>query len=161
MRSTQPSPVGEELLFAEELLARQGIPTAFGSYTMTEPSIREFAQSWDPLPMHIGDGGHFGTVIASGLHTLAVFQRLAVESAYRSWAVVAGRGIRDLVLPRPVFPGDQLSGWVQVNGGVQTRPEMVKLDIEGHLENQDGKQVLHLRLDNYVRSRGDLNLPTR
>ena len=35
--------------------------------------------------------GFFGGVIASGMHSLAIYQRLAVLGAYRHWWVVAGR----------------------------------------------------------------------
>lgn len=116
MSSEGPVPIEGGLLYAEDLAARVGVLTSLGPATMTEAEIRAFAQRWDPLPIHVGDGGPFGGVIASGLHTFAVFQRLAVDAAYCSWAVVAGRAIREMVLPQPVFPGDVLTGWVRVNG---------------------------------------------
>lgn len=153
MSSEGPVRIEGGLLYAEDLAARVGVLTSLGPATMTEAEIRAFAQRWDPLPIHVGDGGPFGGVIASGLHTFAVFQRLAVDAAYCSWAVVAGRAIREMVLPQPVFPGDVLTGWVRVSGASPPRNGMAQLEVEGHLENQHGKTVLTLRLDSYVRTR--------
>lgn len=153
MSSEGPVPIEGGLLYAEDLAARVGVLTSLGPATMTEAEIRAFAQRWDPLPIHVGDGGPFGGVIASGLHTFAVFQRLAVDAAYCSWAVVAGRAIREMVLPQPVFPGDVLTGWVRVSGASPPRNGMAQLEVEGHLENQHRKTVLTLRLDSYVRTR--------
>lgn len=159
MSSEGPVPIEGGLLYAEDLAARVGVLTSLGPATMTEAEIRAFAQRWDPLPIHVGEGGPFGGVIASGLHTFAVFQRLAVDAAYCSWAVVAGRAIREMVLPQPVFPGDVLTGWVRVNGASPPRNGMAKLEVEGHLENQHGKTVLTLRLDSYVSTRTGLETP--
>jgi acyl dehydratase len=150
MSSAGPAPIQDGLLYDEDLAARVGVLSSLGPVTMTESEIRAFAQRWDPLPIHVGDGGPFGGVIASGLHTFAMFQRLAVDAAYSSWAVVAGRAIREMVLPRPVFPGDVLTGWVRVNGACPPRNGMAKLEVEGRLENQHGKTVLTLRLESYV-----------
>ncbi|MFZ2468989.1 MAG: MaoC/PaaZ C-terminal domain-containing protein [Parvibaculum sedimenti] len=153
MISSGSAPIEGGLLYAEDLAARVGLLISLGPAIMTESQIRAFAQRWDPLPIHVGDGGPFGGVIASGLHTFAVFQRLAVDAAYFSWAVVAARAIREMVLPRPVFPGDVLTGWVRVNGASPPRNGMAKLEVEGHLENQHGKTALSVRLDVYVSTR--------
>ena len=147
------------LLYAEDLAARAGELHPLGPVVMTEPEIRAFAHQWDPLPLHIGDGGPFGGVIASGLHTFAVFQRLAVDAAYSSWAVVAGRAIREMVLPRPVFPGDVLTGWVRINGAAPPRNGMVQLEVEGRLANQHNEPVLTLLLASYVQTRTAFDHP--
>lgn len=153
---------GGGLQYAEDLGAQVGVRRSLGSVTMTEQGIRDFAQQWDPLPIHVGDGGgHFGGIIASGVHTLAVFQRLAVDAEYSAWAVVAGRAIRELVLPRPVRPGDRLSGWICIESVAPPRNGMSKLDVEGRLENQEGEKVLALRLDSYVHARTELSGPVK
>lgn len=159
MSSSPEARAEDGLHYAEDLVARAGELHPLGSATMTESEIRAFAQRWDPLPIHIGDESSFGGVIASGLHTFAVFQRLAVDAAYSSWAVVAGRAIREMVLPRPVFPGDVLTGWVRVNGAAPPRNGMAKLEVEGQLDNQHGEPVLTLRLESYVRTRTGLDHP--
>lgn len=161
MRSPDHQQAEHDRLCAEDLVAQAGVRLPLGSVTMTEAAIRDFALQWDPLPIHVGDRSAFGGVIASGVHTLAVFQRLAVDAVYSSWAVVAGRAIRELVLPRPVFPGDVLTGWVRVVGAAPPRNGRVKLDVEGHLENQEGSTVLSLHLDSYVHTRASLATPAQ
>ena len=143
----------DELLHAEDLLPQLGIQLPIGTATMSETAIREFATQWDPLEIHVGDGAHFGTVIASGIHTIATYQRLAVDAYFSSWAVVAARRIRDLVLPRPVFPGDTLTGWVRLASADGPKRGMVKFTVEGHLQNQDNLTVLTILIECYVKQR--------
>lgn len=143
----------DELQHAEDLLPQLGVQLPIGSATMTEAAIREFAGQWDPLEIHVGDGAHFGTVIASGIHTIATYQRLAVDAYYSSWAVVAARRIRDLVLPRPVFPGDVLTGWVRLVSADEPKRGMVKFTVEGQLDNQDNLPVLTILIECYVKTR--------
>lgn len=65
------------------------------------------------------------------------------------------------MLPRPVFPGDVLTGWVRVNGAALPRNGRVKLEVEGRLENLHGAAVLRLHLDSYVQSRASLKGPVK
>ncbi|MFD5119877.1 MaoC/PaaZ C-terminal domain-containing protein [Streptomyces sp. NPDC058385] len=139
-------------LYSEDLEQFVDRRQPLGTHMMTEADIREFAGRWDPLPIHVGDGEHFGGVIASGLHTLCVFQRLAVAGLYSRWAVVAGRRMTDMSLPRPVRPGDTLTGWVTVRR-VTPRARTAVARIQGEVINQMGEQVLSLELDAVVKNR--------
>jgi acyl dehydratase len=89
-----------------------------GSYHVTENEIIEFASRWDPQDFHIDRAaaadGHFGEVIASGVHTLAIFQRLAVDAVYRDWAVIGGRRLSDIEFLGPVRPGTTLIGTLRI-----------------------------------------------
>lgn len=91
-----------------------------GSYHVTENEIIEFAAQWDPQDFHVdraaAAAGHFGEVIASGVHTLAIFQRLAVDSVYREWAVIGGRRIKQIDFLSPVRPGTTLNGTLRIEG---------------------------------------------
>ena len=53
--------------------------------SMSHEEIVDFASRWDPQPFHVDDewarDGVFGEVIASGVHSFAIFQRLAVLGA--------------------------------------------------------------------------------
>ncbi|OLT41787.1 hypothetical protein BJF85_04260 [Saccharomonospora sp. CUA-673] len=142
-----------DLVYAEELAQQVGITHQLGDYLVTEEEIRAFARQWDPLPLHIGDGGHFGSVVASGVHTFAMFQRLAVAAVYSRWAVLAGRGLREMHLPSPVFPGDVLTGAVRVVAVEPPRKNRVRVELEGSLENQRGQTVFTVALDSYVHCR--------
>jgi acyl dehydratase len=85
-----------------------GTQIDLGDYFVSHAEIVTFARSWDPQPFHINDAvaaaGKFGEVIASGIHSMAILQRLAVLGAYGGWDVVAGRTIREARFLRPVRP---------------------------------------------------------
>ena len=65
-----------ELLYAEDLVI--GSAWDLGSYVVTEPEIIEFARQWDPQGFHVDPdvaaAGYFGGIIASGIHTMAIFR---------------------------------------------------------------------------------------
>ena len=102
--------------YAEEI--EVGEHFDFGSYEMTADEITSFGAKWDPLPLHLSetdaDGTAFGRLVASGVHTMAVFQRLCVLSAFSDWDIFAGRRLEDVRLLSPVFPGDVLTGGANV-----------------------------------------------
>src|SRR5688500_8065762 len=82
-----------------------------GSYEMTRDEIVEFAGRFDPQPFHLDeDAGartDFGGLVASGMHTIAASMCLAADERPET-AAVAGLGIDELRLLRPVRPGDRL-----------------------------------------------------
>jgi acyl dehydratase len=108
--------------FFEEI--RVGEQAVLGSHTFTAAEIKAFAARFDPQPFHMdeakGRASHFGALCASGWHTAAICQRLAV--AHRA-ALVAemdgtGRavaelgpspGFRELKWLRPVCAGDTIA----------------------------------------------------
>lgn len=97
-------------LFYEDI--EVGDPLDLGTHTFTEDGIVSFAERWDPLPFHAEPETarrEHGGLVASGLHTLCVTTRLAVEGFRRETAAIAGLGIKDLRWRRPVRPGDTLS----------------------------------------------------
>jgi acyl dehydratase len=143
-----------ELLLAEDLTV--GLEIDLGTYTVSGDEIVEFATQWDPQPFHIDHDaaakGYFGEVIASGAHTLAVFQRLAVLGAYRYWDVVAGRAIREVHLLRPVRAGTELHGTLTVTAVEPNRPDRSLVTKIGRLQEDDAV-VMTVEFDAYVRRR--------
>lgn len=108
-----------------------------GTYQFTEKGIVEFAEDWDPQWFHTDPDaaarGHRGGVIASGIHTLAVLQRLCVEAFYSRWAVIAGRGFDRLRFTAPVRAGDTLTGSVRVSDvSLDDSRGRVELELEMH-----------------------------
>lgn len=93
-------------------------------------------------------------LIASGIHTLAVAQRLTVEAAYRRWAVIAGRQPSRVRFLSPVLPGTALTGTYAI--------EDVTLEDRGRgfvtatvtLVDDKGRAVLDGTVESYVRRRG-------
>lgn len=66
-------------VFAEDLVV--GEVHELGGYEVHAAEIVDFARRWDPLPFHLDDDvaqGAFGRLIATGLHSMGILQRLAV-----------------------------------------------------------------------------------
>ena len=139
---------------------RPGYRTELGSYTLSTDEIVAFASQWDPQFFHVDEGraandGYFGGLIASGVHTLALYQRLSVDRLLRHWDVIGGAGIRDLRFLRPVRPGDTLTGFTVIED-VQGQPARGRMRVvpTGGLINQNRKQLLALTLSADPRMRG-------
>lgn len=111
------------MLYAEDLAP--GREFEFGSVTVSESDIVEFARQWDPLRIHTdlayAKDGPFGQVIASGLHTLCVFQRMMVDAFGYDIAHKAGHKL-ELTFLRPVLPGTTLSARCRIQD-LTLRPE--------------------------------------
>jgi acyl dehydratase len=137
-------------IYADDLTVGEIFPV--GEWTFTATEILEFASRWDPLPIHIDQAaaasGPFGVLIASGIHTIAVMQRLSVEAFYGYTAIVAGRRILETLFLDPVCAGAELRGEVEIievairNRGdalVTTRSRL--LDGESVVYQADGESV--------------------
>ena len=133
--ATEPTEPTEPTVYAEDLSA--GDIVDLGTYRMTEEDLYEFAGQWDPQRFHtdpqFAQQGHFGGIIASGIHSLAIFQRLAVLKAYRHWWVVAGRSIQDIQFHAPVRPGMELQGRLEVTDVQFKREDRALVTLHGTL----------------------------
>ncbi len=128
---------------------------SFGEYEVTRDELVDFARHWDPQDFHIDAAaaadGAFGGLIASGVHTLAINQRLTVEAVFRHWNVIAGRSLDDVLFLRPVRAGDVLSGQAEITR-VELEPARRRafVTVAMTVTNQDGRQVLTSSTDLYV-----------
>ena len=117
LSSADPDTTASVRLPAEEMPL--GVEIDCGSYELTEQEIIEFGTLWDPQYFHIDPdaAAHstFGGVIASGVHTTAIFQRLATLAVYNRYDVIAGREIGALRFlrrsSRPVAAGASSPSW--------------------------------------------------
>ena len=84
----------------------------FGTITVTEPEIIEFASRFDPQYFHIHPEkamrSMFGGIIASGWHTVGLTMRLYVDHFLSHVASLASPGVDEVRWPNPVRPGDTL-----------------------------------------------------
>ena len=91
----------------------------FGPHEMTEAEMVEFAERYDPQPMHVDPAAaretRYGGLIASGWHTIAVAMRLLVDGLVSDTAGVASPGVDAIRWTHPVRPGDELSVELEVN----------------------------------------------
>lgn len=149
------------MTYADDL--HVGDVTRFGTYIVTEEEIIAFASQWDPQFIHIDPDrsqteGHFEGLIASGVQTLAIYQRLSVLSRSVPWHVIGGTGIERVRFRRPVRPGDTLTGQ-SVIGSI--RFDMAKtralVTFNGELRNQKSDPVFALTMSAYLETRPDQN----
>ena len=131
----------------------------YGYIVVTEQAIVEFAQRWDPQPIHTNPAfaanGPFGGVIASGFHTAGIFMQLFVTHYLSGIASLASPGIDEMRWPIPVRPGDLLRLRTTI---LAARPSRSKADrglvhTKAELFNQTDQQVLHLLPINVLRRR--------
>lgn len=82
------------------------------TYTINKEEIKEFALQYDPQYMHINEAkankSIFKGIIASGMHTLSLTFKLWNQIFDLGEDVIAGTGINNLKLTKPVYPGDIL-----------------------------------------------------
>ncbi|OZF42257.1 hypothetical protein CH293_26355 [Rhodococcus sp. 14-2470-1b] len=132
--------------YADDLAVGQRIE--FGQHTVSQEEIVEYAKLWDPLFIHAdpvaAELSPFGSVIASGIHTLAIYQRLAVQAFWSGFKGGIGRGF-EINFRRPVLPGNTLSGHLLVES-VTPRPERndATVTLSAKLVNEDADVVLEL-----------------
>lgn len=146
----------DDFIYADDMVVGAVMP--YGEYTFTEEEMIAFGRRWDPLPMHVDPEaaatGHYGGLIASSIHTLAAHQRLSVTASTR-WKIIAGAGFNNIRLLRPVRPGDTLTGGSEILA-VELQPERWRgrVQMQGRLLNQTGKDVLTMTIDAYMHMRG-------
>jgi acyl dehydratase len=135
------------VLYAEDLTV--GCEFDFGSLTLSEADILDFARQWDPLRIHTDQAyakqGTFGQVIASGLHTLCAFQRMMVDAFGHDIAHKAGHKL-GLKFCRPVFPGATLSAHLRVLD-ITLRPERKDAWMTMHADVFDQSRDVVLEID--------------
>ena len=152
--STTPAADAAPLLYAEDIVV--GEQFELGEYLITADEITEFGAHWDPLPLHLSeshaDGTAFGRLVASGLHTMAVFQRLTVLAVFGRWSIFAGRRLDDVRLLAPVFPGVTLTGGLLVRSVEHNHPGRSLVTCVGWISDGE-KNVLELVTESYVNRR--------
>lgn len=149
-------------IFADDLHPGQQI--LLGHYTVTESEIIEYARQWDPVFIHTDPAtAHdtpLGGVVASGLHTMAIYQRLAVHAFWSQFTGGIGRGFQ-LHFRRPVWPGTTLTGDLTVHT-VTPRPERgdAAVTIAAQLVDDDREIVLQLTNDSVLPLRAGTTTPS-
>ena len=122
----------------------------FGTITVTEPEIIEFASRFDPQYFHIHPQkalrSRFGGIIASGWHTAGLAMRLYVDHFLSHVASLASPGVDEVRWPNPVRPGDTLKVRVTI---LEARPSRSKQDrgiVRAKIEaiNQKDELVLSM-----------------
>ncbi len=122
-----------------------------GEFTLTEEEIIEFAEKYDPRPVHIdteaAQVSQFGSVIASGYHVISMAMRLLVEHFISDKSGIASPGLDEIRFHAPTRPGDRLRVRVKVTGVEvsKTKPDRGIVRDLVELHNQHDELVLSYR----------------
>ena len=131
----------------------------YGSITVTEAEIVDFARAFDPQPIHTDPAaaarGPFRGLIASGWHTTGIMMRLFADHYLSRVASLASPGVDEIRWPAPVRPGDSLRLRVTVAEARRSRSKPDRGLVRTHAEliSQDGGTVLTLTAMNLLRAR--------
>jgi len=127
-----------------------GMSETLGPITMTESAIIEFAQRYDPQPMHTdperAGAGAFGGLIASGWHVCAAGMRMLTEQILGRSHTLGSPGVENVRWLKPVRAGDTLAYRVIV---AEARPSASKPGVglikhKWEARNQAGELALTL-----------------
>jgi acyl dehydratase len=146
--------------FAEDY--KSGDVFDLGSYDVTREEIVEFSKRYDPFPFHVDDEAAramvFGGIIASGWLTALVWLRL-MHRAFLCYETTLGSpGHEEMNWSKPVRPGDQLQGRVEIKGSrtSKSKPDLGFVRYTSTLSNQHGEQVFVTTSTLIVKSRSAL-----
>ena len=141
----------EKRLYLEDIFIGQRFTSA--PHLMDEKQIRQFASEYDPQPFHLSEEAAaesiFGSLAASGWHTMAITMRLLVESLPIAGGVI-GAGA-EVNWPRPTRPGMELqvfSEFIDIKPS-QSKPDRAIVTMRCETRDQDG-EVLQILLGKLV-----------
>jgi acyl dehydratase len=127
-----------------------------GSVSVTAAEIVEFAERYDPQPIHIdptaASSGPFGGLIASGWQTVGLMTRLFVANYLTAVASYASPGVDEVRWLKPLRPGDALRVRVTVVDARRSRSKPDRGIVVSLIEaiGPDGDIVAHFRATNLI-----------
>ncbi|WP_330633207.1 MaoC family dehydratase [Halocatena halophila] len=120
----------------------------FGSYTVSKEEITAFAEQYDPQPFHVDEEvakeSAFGGLVASGLQTVGIGQRMMVENMLLNSSARGALGVDNLRWKQPTRPGDTLSVKTEI---VKKRPwidDLGIVSIQMTVVNQNDEKLVSL-----------------
>ena len=152
-----PNPITADRRHFEDLAVGERIE--LGRVTVTKEMITSFAREFDPFPFHLDEKAAreslLGGLAASGWQTAALSLRLLADAFLNDVASMGGLGFSDLKWKRPVMVGDTISGTVTIAELRRSRhhPERGIALLDFDIRNQNGEQVMTLRLANLIELR--------
>jgi len=136
-----------------------GFVGEYGSITVDEHEVLEFAKRFDPQWFHLDPvraaEGPFGGLIASGWHTCALMMRLYADHFVSKVAGMGSPGIDELRWKKPVRPGDTLSIRVSILEAKRStsKPDRGLVRVQVEVLNQHKEVVMSLKVMTLFRCR--------
>jgi acyl dehydratase len=133
-------------------------------YRVSAEEIIGLAERYDPRPFHLdagaGEQSVFGGLVASGIHSIAIWNRLRFD-AEAGLAMLAGLGLDELRYHRPVRPGDCLSLRAECVEKRYSQNDANRgiMRFRHRLVNQDGDAVMTCIVTLLVAARGPATEP--
>jgi acyl dehydratase len=127
-----------------------------GSIAVEGPEILEFANRFDPQPLHTDEDAArksvFGGIIASGWHTASLMMRLFVDHYLSRVASLSSPGVDELRWLKPVRPGDELFLRVTVMETTRSRSKPDRGVVRSFIEvrNQHDQIVMTMKALNLL-----------
>jgi acyl dehydratase len=149
-------PPGERL-YLEDLHVGQRFTSA--PHKLDSKQIKRFAAEYDPQPFHLSDEGAansmFGSLAASGWHTMALTMRMLVESVPLADGLIGAS--TEVAWPRPTRPGMTLQVFSEIIDITPSRskPDMAIVTMRSETRDENGEVVLifSARMPVYKRTR--------
>jgi acyl dehydratase len=119
-----------------------------GTREVTREEIIEFARNYDPQPFHIDEVAAkqsiYGGLIASGLHTCAMLNRMMVDGMARNAVSMGSPGIDNLRWLKPVRPGDTLRAQIVImeTRASTSKPDRGVIKTKSEVFNQKNELVM-------------------
>jgi len=127
-----------------------GLVLDLGTVAVTREAVLAFAAQFDPQPFHLDDTAAaqslFGRLAASGWHTVAMAMRLMCDAYLNDSASLGSPGVENLRWLKPVYPGDTLSGRMEVvdRRVMNSRPGVGLVRSRWRIVNQEGADVMSM-----------------
>lgn len=128
-------------------------------YHVTADDITSYAAQWDPMPYHLDEAEAQKTVVgqlfAPAMFTLSLSTKLTHDTKYYELSTMAGLGIDEVRMPKPVLVADQLKVKVTVVSmrESQSKPGLGVITTKNEMLNQNGEVVLSYLLSGLVNKR--------
>ncbi len=122
-----------------------------GSTSASAEEIIAFATQYDPQPFHIdperAKQSAFGTLVASGWHSSALFMRLLVDGLLNDTISMGSPGVDEVRWRKPVHPDEKLHARLTVIESTlsKSRSNMGIIRSLCELTNPEGEVVMSLK----------------
>ena len=143
------SPAAPKRYYWEDF--RPGLVIRLGSTVVTREAVLAFAAQFDPQPFHLDDAAAeaslFKKLAASGWHTCAMTMRLMCDAYLNDSSGLGSPGIENLRWLLPVYPGDTLSGEMEVAEArvMNSKPHVGLVLSRWRMFNQHGADVMTMQ----------------
>jgi acyl dehydratase len=130
-----------------------------GSRGLSQEQMIAFARDYDPQPFHVdpdaAKSSVFGSLIASGWQTVAIFMSLLVNAVLKDSASLGSPGIDGIRWLKPVRPGDTLTARFHILEATpsKSRPDRGIVKSRGEVTNQAGELVMTILATNFFARR--------